>query len=216
MAQLTYPEELYDPYVLKAVKPLTLEEMRHEYARLRKIALKRLSALERSEFKDTQTYLRNVGKYDKPASQLKEKELIYKLSDVARMITAETGSVRGLQRQRKKAIAKFHEKGLTFVNIHNFKEFSDFMTEYHHKSLDEMYDSERVADIFEAFEEKGIDPAKTFKDFKFWYDNRQRLKNTPKIKTRTGRKPTAADYKKKLKQQIKREKKKKEKEEQEK
>lgn len=113
------------------------DELAAEYNRLRRLANKRLEALSRSEFSDSQTYLRNRGKYEKTASQMGRSELIDALQAVGHFVGAKTGSVRGLQSARKKAIESLRhpedpvsgEKlpGYDFITKDNFKQFTDFM-----------------------------------------------------------------------------------------
>ena len=126
MAKLTFgPVEMYTPSLLVA---MDTKELETEYNRLRGIALKRLAALERSEFSDSQTYLYNRGRYTKTAAQMiSRRELLNTLSDLGHFIGAKTGSVRGLQHQRKLSIEQLHRSGYTFVNRKNFKAFTDFM-----------------------------------------------------------------------------------------
>ena len=126
MAKLKFgPMEMYTPSLLAA---MNTKELETEYNRLRGIALKRLAALGRSEFTDSQTYKRNVGQYNKTAAQMtSRRELLNTLSDLGHFIGAKTGSVRGLQHQRKASIETLKSSGYTFINRSNFKAFTDFM-----------------------------------------------------------------------------------------
>lgn len=190
---LTYDESVYNPYVLREIQPLTEKEMRQEYARLRRIANKRLANIGKSEFKDTKTYQYNAGKFDKPSSKLSYPELVYKLSDVARFLTQKTSTLTGLKEHRKKSLESLHEHGYTFVNESNFKAFTEFMDEWRTRKLSQTYDSERVAELFEIAEEKMIDPNELFENFDTWYNNAQKLKNYERI-TNKNRRVTSGDY----------------------
>ena len=113
------------------------EELAAEYNRLRKIANKRLEVLSRSEFSTSQTYLRNRGKYNKTAREMSKTELLDALSAVAHFVASKTGSLRGLQSARKKAIERLRHpidpvtgeptEGYTFINKDNFQLFCQFM-----------------------------------------------------------------------------------------
>ena len=118
-----------DLYMYNAtfLRSLGTPELSAEYNRLRKIALKRLDALSRSEFKEGQTYKKNAGLYNKTAREMSRSELIDALTAVGHFVGAKGGSLRGLQRIRAKAISTLHEHGYTFVNRANFKAFTDFM-----------------------------------------------------------------------------------------
>lgn len=121
------------------------DELAAEYNRLRKVANKRLEAFSRSEFSESQVYKRNRGKYAKTAKQMSRSELMDAVAAVGHFVGAKTGSVRGMQSARKKAIESLHHprdpvtgermvdedgepvKGYTFINKENFKLFTQFM-----------------------------------------------------------------------------------------
>ena len=113
------------------------DELMEEYNRLRKIANKRLEVLSRSEFSGSQTYIRNRGKYEKTALQMNRSELMDALAAVGHFVGAKTGSLRGLQGARKKAIESLRHpidpvtgeqrEGYTFINKENFSLFTQFM-----------------------------------------------------------------------------------------
>lgn len=147
MAKLKFGSSyVYNPQFLKS---FDIGELKDEYNRLRKIANKRLAALSRSEFADSQTYLKNRGKYNKTATQMSRRELLDALSAVGHFVAAKTGSVRGLQAARNKAIESLRKprdpetgerltdpetgepvQGYTFINKSNFKLFTQFMEAY--------------------------------------------------------------------------------------
>ena len=72
---LKFPREYYYPEALKAGS-LTDQQMRQEYSRLRAIANKRLQRFEGTKYENSQTYLRNVGKYVPLSAIGSQRELI--------------------------------------------------------------------------------------------------------------------------------------------
>lgn len=186
----------YENYYIEALRSgsLTEKEMRSEYSRLRKIANERLAALGRSRFNKTQTYIKNVGKYVTLDKIKNERQLIYKLSDLAKFVTSKRGSVTGQYEIRRKTLETLHERGITFVNARNLDDFGDFMEEARTKLYSRNYGSERIKDMFGVAEKKGINPQELFKDFAYWVQNREKLEAMPKIKNK--RNLSSDDYKK--------------------
>ena len=197
----------YENYYVDALKSgtLTEKEMRSEYSRLRKIANKRLSALGRSKFSKTQAYLLNVGK-DVTLDKIKsERDLMYRLQDLAKFVTAKSGSVTGQYEMWRNAIESLRERGLHFVNEKNFELFGQFMEEARIRGYAKIYGSERVSELFGTASKKGINPEELFKDFGFWMQNRQNLEETPKIKNENKR--NSDEYKKAINRETKKKKK---------
>lgn len=186
----------YENYYIEALKSgsLTEKEMRSEYSRLRKIANERIAALGRSRFNKTQTYIQNVGKYVTLDKIKNERQLIYKLHDLAKFVTSKRGSVTGQYEIRRKTLETLHERGITFVTAKNLDDFGDFMEEARNKLYEKQYGSERVKDMFGLAEKKGINPQDLLKDFGYWIENREKLESIPKIKNK--RNLSSDDYKK--------------------
>ena len=197
----------FENYYVDALKSgtLTEKEMRSEYSRLRKIANKRLSALGRSRFSNSQAYLLNVGKYVTLDKIKSERDLMYRLQDLAKFVTAKSGSVSGQYEMRRNALESLRERGLHFVNEKNFELFGQFMEEARIRGYARIYGSERVSELFGTASKKGINPEELFKDFGYWMTNRQNLEETPRIKNENKR--NSAEYKKAINRENKKKKK---------
>lgn len=172
-ATLKYDKNLYTP---TGAKELTDKELRQEYSRLRSIARKRLERFEGTEWTTSQIYQYNKEGF-KPLKEIKsDRELRYLLSDVARFITAERGSVSGLEKERRQAVKTLNERGYTFVNKKNFRKFAEFMEYVRTANLNRIFDSKRVADFYEATERENRSEEEMRSAFKAWSKN-QRKKN---------------------------------------
>lgn len=190
------------------------EELRKEYSRLRQVANKRLERMEGTRFENSQTYIRNAGKYTTlaqiekealanakklaPEAQQKyvDMHVAKKMADMYKFLTAKTGSIRGMQRVENEIIESLREKGLTFINKGNIQQFGEYMEFMRALHNGRQYDSERAAELFGTAVKKGIDPMEIAADFDFWKQHDEELANTPKI--RNAKKRTAEDYKKLL------------------
>lgn len=193
--KLKYEDELYFPEAFRNGN-ITEAEMRKEYQRLRRVAEKRLERFKGTRFENSQTYLRNAGKY-LPSSQIKDpRELSFKLYDLYKMLTAKSGSISGIRDIEKRTLETAHERGLTFLNKNNLQAFGEFMEESRVRGLSRIYGSERVMELFATAQKKGLDPQSIFKEFQYWMENREALDKTPKIKNPEER--TAEEYKKRM------------------
>ena len=170
-ATLKYDRNLYTP---TGAKELSDKELRQEYSRLRSIARKRLERFEGTEWTTSQIYKYNKEGF-KPLKDIKsDRELRMLFSDVARFITAERGSVSGLEKERRQAVKTLNERGYTFVNKDNFRKFAEFMEYVRTANLNRIFDSKRVADFYEATERKNYTEEEMRKAFKSWSRNQRK------------------------------------------
>lgn len=190
-----YPDEYYYPEALRS-GILTEAEMRKEYSYLRAIANKRLKRFKGSEFEEHQSYIRNADKFVKLSEMSSKRELIMKLYEVKKFVSAKSSSVTGLRAIRRQALETAKERGLTWLNKNNIKAFGEFMEEARARGYAKLYGSERVAGLFGTASKKGLDPQKLFEDFSFWMENQTELAATPKIKNPVNR--TADQYREKM------------------
>ena len=168
-------------------------EARKEYQRLRRIAQKRLARFVGTQYEDTDIYKnRAIKKPFKPSRELQSvRDLQAALSDVRGFLDAERSTVSGMKRIDRKTIATLHKHGYTFVNMGNIKQFGDFMQAAWLKAAKKMRSSDRVAEMYDAAERKGIPPEELLKDFEYWKKNVEEL-NSSRVSRKEG--ATAADY----------------------
>ena len=164
---------------------------RREYQRLRRVAEKRLARLGASEFADSEAYRRNDGKFT-PLSQVSNnRELGALLYDVRNFLDARRSSVTGQRAIIREQLETLHEHGYIFVNKSNLKEFGEFMEAARTAAGGRLYASDRVAEMYDAAERKGIPPEQLLENFEFWRKNVKALNAMPKI---SGEGVNVADY----------------------
>ena len=175
------PTEYYYPEALRS-GTLTPQEMRTHYSYLRKIANKRLKNFVGSEFEDAQSYNKNVGKFVTLSEINNERELMFKLYEVNKFIRARSSSVTGLKQIRREAIETFHDKGFTWVNSNNYKEFTDYMEYMRTKYKSKQYDSKRALALYDMMQtgSVGIDVEEVKRHYKYWSKHVNDLKSLPK------------------------------------
>ena len=171
--------------------------MRAEYSRLRAIANKRLERFRGTKYETAQSFIRNDGKFVPLKEISTERDLIYKLYELKKFVTAKSSSVSGMKEIEKKAIETAHDRGLTWLNSGNIQDFGQFMDECRAKGYARIYGSERCAELFGTAAKKGLSPAEIQADFAFWMENRNQLENAPKFRNKDMR--TSANYKERLK-----------------
>ena len=173
-AKLKYDIDWYTPANIKnfmAADPMNVKLVRAEYTRLRDIEQKRIKRMgEHPEYRRTQVYKQNAGKYPKLAD-IKGGQLPYKLSALQRFITAKASTISGMKEIRAKQLETLHRHEYNFVTEENLSEFGEFMEEFRAQKLDEQYDSGDAADTFYMVQKHGLDPLDIEKEFNFWLEN---------------------------------------------
>lgn len=185
------PSTAYTPAGLTMLHPDQVATARREYQRLRRIAEKRLARLGASEFADSEAYRRNVGKFI-PLSQVSSnRELGALLHQVRNFLDARRSSVTGQRAIIREQLETLHEHGYTFVNTSNLKAFGQFMEAARAAAGGRLFASDRVAEMYDASERKGIPPEQLMENFDFWRRHVETLNDMPRI---PGEGVTAVDY----------------------
>lgn len=179
------PKETPEYYTLDAIRHAdvwTDENIKAEYTRLRKIAQERLRAISKSDIgRASKTWYYNQNRF-KPSSELRPYELKILLAEVAKMMQAETGTLAGIKRQRKKAIQTFHEHGYTFVDESNFIDVGEFFREWKDSEFRgygstvalDFYEKIKDSEAFERASQRVDKSAQLLKDFKEWKKQRDK------------------------------------------
>ena len=150
-APLLYDRELYQSGTSQLV--FTEKEARQEYARLRRLANKRLAALERAGLSEARS-LRNYPASFESMRGSSEREVRRALEDVSRFMSLKTTTVRGIQSTQRKALDTLHKHGYDFVNKDNLESFGRFMeAARQHTYNKKAFDSERAAAYYKDYEE---------------------------------------------------------------
>lgn len=192
-AKLKYDIDWYTPANIKnfmAADSNNIKLVRAEYTRLRDIEQKRIKRMgEHPEYRRTQVYKQNAGKYPKLAD-IKGGQLPYKLSALQRFVSAKASTITGIKEIRAKQLETLHRHDYNFVTEENLSEFGEFMEEFRAQKLDEQYDSGDAADTFYMVQKHGLDPMDIEKEFNFWLENH---KEAIGMKKSTGKYAGSAD-----------------------
>ena len=187
------PTTAYTPAGLTMLHPDQVATARREYQRLRRVAEKRLARLGASEFADSEVYRRNVGGFTPLSKVSSNRELGALLYQVRNFLDARRSSVTGQRAIITEQLETLHEHGYTFVNKSNLKAFGEFMEAARAAAGGTLYASDRVAEMYDAAERKGIPPEQLMENFDFWRKHVETLNAAPLI---PGEGVTAKDYQK--------------------
>lgn len=165
--------QYYTKEALKNSDIWTPREMRREYARLRDIAQKRLKRLAIAE-PESYAYRMNRGAYA-PTKTLSNAEVLELLPKLAKFIAAKTGSVSGIRSQQAKAVATLQAHGYTGVTTANYKQFAEFMEQWHADKKAHFVGSPPVVDFFEFTQKHEIPWQAVKDDFAHWLRRQKNL-----------------------------------------
>lgn len=181
----------YTPYVLE--RDFTEEQLREEYRRMRRNLQDRVRRIERSgEFPDSATS-RALSRFDAPGS-LTKAQLAMQLSDIEQVLSRQTSSLSGLRRERTEMIETFHDRGYKNINKSNINDFTRFMESTRTLTLSILryrYERGRAAgedrnkrlELFNTAMAKGISPNALIRDFRFFVQHVDELKQLPDRKS---------------------------------
>lgn len=161
---LRYDRELYSAATSQLV--FSEREARQEYARLRRLANRRLAALERAGYGEAAA-LKNYPADFGSLRGASEREVRKALAEVSRFMSLKTTTIRGIQSSQKKAVSTMQEHGYDFINKNNIESFGRFMAAAKkHAGSKKAFDSEQAVAAFHAALEEDIDP----EDLEDWLD----------------------------------------------
>lgn len=165
MSRLTYPKEYYQLSTYYGLHPLDEGQMRKEYEKLSRKANRYLERISQSEFGQEQFYRQFYGQFDKPAAELSERELAYKLRDLSRYLASDKATFTGARSARRQAVRTMKEAGYDWVNYKNYGSFAEFMQLIKTSYGEHLYDSKRIVEYYQENKTKGVSSAELFADF---------------------------------------------------
>ena len=178
---------MYNYMLASQAEVFTPQEARAEYARLRKIANRRLERLGASEFKNERAYKNWSSGFEALPPAIPERDVRKALFDVARFVNLKTSSISGARAAREKFVATMQKRKYSFITMANAAQFGDYMKEVKKHEEYSGYDSKRVVALYHTAKLKRVDPESLAKDFKYWIEHDAELEAAPRApKTVTG------------------------------
>lgn len=176
----------YDPevYIPAAVRYgyLELSEARAEYSRLRSAAVKRLQRLSQSEGRLYSAY-RMYGKegFAPLPKDATPAEVGRALADVYHFLEMKTSSLKEIRTSQKKALETLNQRGYTFLNKSNIKEFGEFMEAARQQKVvsSNRGGSPVIVELYETAKRLSLPPEKIQRNFSEWLRKKKQLEEMP-------------------------------------
>lgn len=176
----------YDPevYIPAAVRYgyLELSDARAEYSRLRSAAVKRLERLSRTEgarYSAYQMYWKEgFAPLPKNATPT---EVGRALADVYHFLEMKTSSISQIRESQRQALKTLQERGYSFVNKSNIKEFGEFMEAARQQKVvsDNRGGSPTIAELYGTVKRLQMPPEQVQRRFSYWLSKRKELETIP-------------------------------------
>lgn len=176
-----YSPEVYIPAAVR-FNYLTIREARAEYSRLRSAAVKRLQRLSQSEGRQYTAY-RMYGKegFAPLPKDATPAEVGRALADVYNFLEMKTSSLKEIRASQKKALETLNQRGYTFLNKSNIREFGEFMEA---ARLQKVASNNRggspvIVELYETVKRLQIPPEQVQRNFALWLSKRKELEAMP-------------------------------------
>lgn len=176
----------YDPevYIPSAVRYgyLELSEARAEYSRLRSAAVKRLQRLSRTEGRLYSAY-RMYGKegFAPLPKDATPAEVGRALADVYHFLEMKTSSLKEIRTSQKKALETLNQRGYTFLNKSNIREFGEFMESARQQKVvsSNRGGSPVIVELYETAKRLSLPPEQIQRNFSKWLRQKKQLEEMP-------------------------------------
>ena len=176
----------YDPevYISASIRYgyITLPEARAEYSRLRSAAVKRLQRLSRTEGRLYSAY-RMYGKegFVPLPKDATPAEVGRALADVYNFLEMKTSSLKEIRASQKKALETLNQRGYTFLNKSNIREFGEFMEAARQQKVvsSNRGGSPVIVELYETAKRLSIPPEQIQRNFSEWLRKKKQLEELP-------------------------------------
>lgn len=167
--EFRYDITAYQPQAIKN-KVITEKEARAEYRRMRKVLQSRAKSFERAGLTDNETY-RDIANLPSLSELKNRRELGKAMADAWRFLERKKSTVRGYKEVRRTIANSLNEIGYDFITEKNVESFGRFMEWFRKTREETLYDSMRVAEVFNSAtgHKASIDEIK--KKFEYYYNN---------------------------------------------
>ena len=167
--EFRYDVTAYQPQAIKNMV-ITEKEARAEYTRLRKVIQSRAKSFERAGLTDNETY-RDIVNMPRLSELKNRRELGKAMKDARRIIEQKKTTVRGYKEVRRKITNRLNEIGYDFITEKNVESFGRFMEWFRKTREETLYDSMRVAEVYNSAVGHNASIEEVKKKFEYYYNN---------------------------------------------
>lgn len=176
-----YPSEVYIPAAVR-YGYIELSEARAEYSRLRSAAVKRLERLSRTEGARYSAY-QMYGKegFAPLPKNATPAEVGRALADVHHFLEMKTSSISQIRESQRQALRTLQERGYSFVNKSNIREFGEFMEAARQAKVvsSNRGGSPVIVELYETVKRLQLPPEEVQRNFTSWLNKRAELEAIP-------------------------------------
>ena len=176
-----YPSEAYTPAAVR-YGYIDIKEARAEYSRLRSVAVKRLERLSRTEGARYSAY-QMYGKegFAPLPKNATPAEVGRALADVYHFLEMKTSSISQIRESQRQALRTLQERGYTFVNKSNIREFGEFMEAARQAKVVSANrgGSPIIVELYETVKRLQLPPDEVQRNFTTWLNKRAALEAIP-------------------------------------
>ena len=167
--EFRYDITAYQPQAIKN-NVITEKEARAEYRRLRKVIQSRAKSFERAGLTDNETY-RDIANIPMLSELKNRRELGKAMSDARKFLERKKSTVRGYKEVRREITNSLNEIGYDFITEKNVESFGRFMEWFRKTREETLYDSMRVAEVFNSATGYKASIEEVKKKFDYYYNN---------------------------------------------
>lgn len=161
---------------------ITLPEARAEYSRLRSAAVKRLQRLTGTEGERYSAF-RMYGKEGFPSlpKNATAAEVGRALADVYHFLEMKTSSINEIRASQRQALKTLNDRGYTFLNKSNIKEFGEFMEAARQQKVvsSNRGGSPVIVELYETVKRLALPPEQIQVRFSEWLRKKKQLEELP-------------------------------------
>lgn len=186
MPEFRFEPEAYTPSGIR-FGLITAQEARKEYSRLRAVAVKRLQRLKGTEGEQYSAY-RRYGKegFAKLDQITSEGSLARELTAVYDFLNLRTSSIGAIRSARRQSLDTLRERGFTFLNKGNIREFGEFMESARQQKIINRNagGSDEIVELFQTVKRLALDPKEVERNFAAYMRKRGELEALPTPKSK--------------------------------
>lgn len=197
MPDFRFEPEAYTPSGIR-FGLITAKEARKEYSRLRAVAVKRLVRLRGTEGEQYSAF-RRYGKdgFAKLDQITSEGGLARELTAVYDFLNLRTSSIGAIRSARRQSLDTLRERGFTFLNKSNIREFGEFMESARQQKIINRNagGSDEIVELFQTVKRLSLDPQEVERNFAAYMRKKDELAAmpTPKSKNKSTNTKAARD-----------------------
>lgn len=162
------------------LKNLSTKEVRKEYTRIRKEALRRLSVLERNDFIG---YIDTIPEITQARGR-SDLDVYLELRELTYFLKNPFSKISYVKQFEKNMIERLKDQGYYNISAENVREFNEYMRQYKGAAEGFLYDSDRATEIFDEAKRLNLEysPDQLLENYYYMKENIRALREIKPVK----------------------------------